>query len=299
MKTTSLKYAFLTAALVIATAGLCSAQVLLYDTFADGSRGQTNLPNESAVWASGASAVTMGTGSLAYTQSTSSRRLWTYFAPNGSPVTLGVGEQLIAAIEFTPRGGLYDVNNKNFRFGLFNDPTSNQILADGATDSGGSGNPWEDSTGYAVQFPLSSGQTASANASIGKRIAGLNTSLLGSNSAYPGQTSGGAPVVAALDTQYTLTLVLDRIAIDQMQVTYAIANATGVIATHSILDDGTFGGNTVPIYTQFDQLAFRFSSASGTADILDFHSFKVEYIPEPATMTLLGLGGLLALKRRG
>ena len=118
MKTTSLKYAFMAASVVIATAGVCSAQVLLYDTFADGSRGQTNLPTESAVWASGATAVTMGPGSLAYAQSTSSRRLWTYFAPNGSPVSLGIGEQLIATIEFTPRGGLYDVNNKNFRFGF-------------------------------------------------------------------------------------------------------------------------------------------------------------------------------------
>jgi hypothetical protein len=291
----SMRHIFLAVCLAVST--VCSAQVLLYDTFADGSRGQTNLPNESAVWASGASAVTMGSGSLAYAQSTSSRRLWTYFAPNGSPVSLGVGEQLVATIEFTPRGGLYDVNNKNFRFGLFYDPTSSQILADGATDSGGSGNPWEDSTGYAVQFPLSSGLTTSASASVGKRIAGLNTSLLGSNNAYPGQTSGGSPVVAAVDTLYTLMLVLDRVAADQMQVTYAIANAAGVIATHSILDDGTFGGNAVPIYTQFDQLAFRFSSASGTADVLDFHSIRIDYIPEPATMALLGLGGLLALKR--
>jgi len=296
MRILSMKNAFMAVTLVLCTAGFCSAQVLLYDTFADGSRVETNLPTESAVWVGTPGSVTMGTGSLAYAQSTGSQKLWTYFASNGSPVSLGVGQQLIATIAFTPRQTLYDVTSKNFRFGLFNDPTNDQLFSDTNSDSGGTGDPWGDSTGYATHFALSSG--SSANASVGKRIAGLTTSLLGSGSAYPGIASGGDKFTVTLDTLYTVTLALDYQAANQMEVTFSIADATGVISTTSIIDDGTFGGYDTGVYTNFDQLFFRFSKAEGTADVIDFNSIKVEYIPEPATMALLGLGALASLRKR-
>lgn len=285
-------------AAVLATGHLCFGQVLLNDTFADGSRTETDLPDESAVWVSHADGVTMGSGSLAFDQTvSSSQKMWTYFAANGSPVSLSVGQQLVTTIQFTPLVNLYETSSKNFRFGLFNDPTDAQRLEDFNGDSGGAGDPWADSTGYAVHFPLSTGPTNS-NASVGKRIAGLSTSLLGSGSAYPAIASGGDKFSVTLGTMYTLSLVLDYQAADQMQVSFSIADSGGVLSTNSIIDGGTFGGYDKGIYTQFDQLFFRFSSASGTADVLDFASIKVELIPEPATMVLLGLGSLLSLRKR-
>lgn len=294
MKITSIKHVFLIA--VLALSVVSSAQILLYDTFADGSRVETNLPDESAVWAGTPGSVTMGTGSLAYAQSTGSQKMWTYFTSNGSPVSLSVGQQLIATIEFTPRQTLYDVTSKNFRFGLFNDPTNDQLFSDTNSDSGGTGDPWGDSTGYAVHFALSSGSTA--NASVGKRIPDLTTSLLGSGSAYPGIASGGDKFAVTLNTLYTVTLALDYQAANQMQVTFTISDGAGVLSTTSITDDGTFGGYDKGVYMEFDQLFFRFSKAEGTADIIDFHSIKVEYIPEPATLALLGVGALISLRKR-
>jgi len=297
MKSISVKIPFI-AVTVLALSGLCSAGVLLYDTFADGSRAETNLPNESAVWVGTPASVTMNPGSLAYAQGSSSQKLWTYFAPNGSPVELSVGHQLIATITFTPRVKLYDSSSKNFRFGLFYDPTNDQIAADINSDSGGTGDPWKDSTGYAVHFPLSSGPTSISNSSVGKRIPDLHTSLLGSGSAYPGITSGGAKITATLDTLYTLTFKLDYQAANAMVVTFTLSDASGVLSTNSITDDGTFGGYNMGIYTKFDQLFFRFSSATATADVIDFHSIKVEHVvPEPATLALLGLGGLVSLRK--
>ncbi len=284
--------------LVWVLGAMAGAEVLLNDTFADGSRTETSLPNESAVWISHPDGVTMGTGSLAFDQTATSgsQKMWTYFTPNGSPVSLGVGEQLIATIQFTPRVTLYDKSSKNFRFGLFYDPTDDQYWSDANSDDGNG--RWGDSTGYAVHFPLSSGPS-SANSSVGKRVPDLTSSLLGSGSAYPGLSSGGDKFTVTLDTLYTLTLALDYQAVDQMLVTFSIADALGVISTNSIVDDGTFGGHDMGIYTQFDQLFFRFSEAAGTADVLDFHSIKVEHIiPEPASIALLGVGAIAVLKRR-
>lgn len=271
------KYAVLAFTLAVSVVG--TADVLLNDALVDADRTETALPDESAVWVSHPAGVTMGAGSLSFDQtvSSSSQKMWTYFTLNGNPVSMAVGDQLIAMIEFTPRTALYETTSKNFRFGLFNDPTNDQRMEDFNSDSGGTGDPWADSTGYAVHFPLSSGPSAS-NASVGKRITGLSTSLLGSGSAYPGIASGGASIVATLDTQYTLTFTLNRTSETQMEVTFAIADAGGVISTQTIIDDGTFGGQTVPIYTNFDQLFFRYSSAAGTADVLDFHSIKIEHI---------------------
>ncbi|HOM60126.1 MAG TPA: DNRLRE domain-containing protein [Anaerohalosphaeraceae bacterium] len=265
--TRTFQYTFLSA--FLAMSAFCSAEVLLDDTFADGSRTETNLPTESAVWVSHPASVTTAPGSLAYTQSTGSQKLWTYFAPNGSPVSLGVGDQLIATIVFTPRGALYNTTSKNFRFGLFYDPTDAQFCQDSNTDSGNG--QWIDATGYAVHFPLSSGPTG-ANASLGKRVPNLTDSLLGSGTAYPNMSSGGNSIVASLNTTYTLTLALKRTSESAMEVTFSIADGGGVLSAHSITDEAG-------IYTKFDQLFFRFSKAEGTADILDFHSFKVEYIP--------------------
>ena len=75
---------------------LCHAgysAILLDDTWADGTRDDTNLPDESAVWAGDVDDVTVDVGSLQYghTGYTDSHKLWTYFAPDGAPVTVTVG----------------------------------------------------------------------------------------------------------------------------------------------------------------------------------------------------------------
>lgn len=269
------------------------ADVLLNDTWADASRTETALPNESAVWAGSPGDVTMGVGSLAYTQTTSSHKLWTYYAADGAPISLAVGEKLIATIEFSPEGAFTDSTSRNFRFGLFNDPTDGQLLSDTNSDSGGDGR-WVDSTGYAVQFGL--GAATAPTAQVGKRTDQTNTSLLGSSGAYTWGSSGGVASGLSLDTVYTMTLTLDYQAAGLMQVDFNFTDGAAINVAASLTDNG-LGGD--PVWTNFDQLFFRFSSATSTANVIDFHSFTIEHVvPEPATMLLLGLGSLISLKRR-
>jgi hypothetical protein len=276
--------------LFVLTCAMTSGQVLLEDTWADGDRTGTNLPGESATWVSDADSISISPGSFQYTQDGSSNRLWTHFAPDGAPVTLNVGDQLITTIKFTPRTSLYDNSSKSFRFCVVNDPTNGQVLSDTNDDGGGDGDPWADSRGYGVMMALSTGATKSATPSVGKHTGFAGTSLMGTTGDWT-MTSGGNKIVNTLDTLYTLTLTLDYVAADQMDVVFAMANAGGVISTHTYTD-------TTDIATSFDHLFFRFSNNTQTADVLDFHELKVEYIPEPATLGLLGLGSLAAIRRR-
>jgi hypothetical protein len=284
-------------------AGSASANVvLLNDTFADGSRTETNLPNESAVYASHPDAVTMGPGSLSYSQSTSSQRLHTYFAPVGNPVSVGVGEQLLAEIDFYARDGLGTSTSRNFRVGLFHDPDGTHVTTDGYNDAGGSGNPWANAEGYSAFFPLSSSPGTTNLFQIGKRTVtdGSQTSLMGAGAAWTQASAGGGVVTAALNNLYTLAIELDRISTDQMNVTYTLSDASGVLATQTVVDStdaSSHLGIGAP-YVNFDMLAFRFSAANGTADRLEFTRFHVEHIPEPAALSLVGLAGLMLGRRR-
>ncbi len=263
-----------------------SAEVLLDDTFADGTRDNTALPTESNVWVSHSDGVTMSTGSLLFDQTVSSgsQKMWTHFAPDGSPVELAVGDQLIATIEFTPRTMLYDNSSNSFRVGLFNDPTDPQVLLDTNDDGGGEGDPWTDAEGYGVQLALSTGVSATDNANVGKRTDLANSSLMGSSGAWT-FSSDGDDIVNTLDVLHTITLALTRTAEDQMEFAFTIADPDGVISTHTIVDDpngsGEFG--TDPIATTFDQLFFRFSNNTSTADALEFSRFRVEHVSMATT----------------
>jgi len=294
MRITSIALKLSLVALFAATGSLCLGQVLLYDTFIDGDRTDTALPDESGFWASSAGDVTTSAGSVALDMAGSSRRMHTYFAPEGSPVSLNVGEKLIATINFIPESGFVDTTSRNFRLGLFHDPI--QMARDGVGDAGVD-DGWTDATGYNAQFSLSS-STTSAKSRVGKRTnltGGIN--LLGSDSAYTYGSNGTPATNLSLDTLYTITMTLDYQAADLMEVTFDFSQGGTSIASASLIDDGTFGGQ--PIYTDFDFLLLRLSKVDGTAEVIDFQTIKVEHvIPEPATCLLLGLGGLVSLRKR-
>lgn len=277
--------------LLIAAGSIGQAAVILNDNFADGDRTDTNLPYESGFWASSPADVVTTPGNVRLDMATSSRRMHTYFTPAGAPVSLGVGQKLIATIDFIPEVAFVASTSRNFRLGLFYNDT--QYAQDSVGDSG-IGDGWQDATGYAAQFGLSN--TASvAYARVGKRtnLTG-GYSLLGTDAAYTWGANGGQAAYLSLDTVYTIRMILDYQSASELQVGFEFLQGSNLIASASLLDNG-LGGR--PIYTGFDFLLIRLSSNAGTAEVVNFQNIKIEYIPEPATMAILGLGGLLTLRR--
>lgn len=307
-----------------------SGSVLLNDSWADGSRTNTNLPTDSAdyvgISSTSGGSVAVSPGQLAFNIGTSSQKLWTYFTsdlsapdgnqPHNSVTTLNVGDTLTASMSFTlPQtiAGSASTPGRDFRFGLFFDPTDARVQTDVNSDGGGSGNPWQDATGYAVMIPLNSTLTTSSNQfQLAKRTTN-NTSLLGSSGALTTASSGGDVIAWQQNVNYTVQLSLNEVSATQMDVTASLLQGATVLSSQTVSDLGsTFGGTSVAagglpgsqgIYNSFDQLFFRMSSNAETSEI-DFTNFQVslQSVPEPASVGLIGalaVMGALRRRRRG
>src|SRR5262245_16543208 len=154
---------FVSAVAPVLAASLCHAGVLLNDSWTDGDRSNTALPNDSATYVgvstSDGGSLAVVPGALKNVMGTSSRKNWTYFTsdfsvPDGNlthnAVThLNVGDTLTASLTLTlPNGATSASTSKDFRFGLFLDPTDPRVQADVNSDGGGGTSPWQDETGY-------------------------------------------------------------------------------------------------------------------------------------------------------
>jgi hypothetical protein len=303
--------------------------VLLNDTWADADRTNANLPTDSPVFigqSAGNGSNSVSAGSLDFNLPTNSLKVWTHFTSNNSVpdgnqphnavTNLQVGDMLTAEVSFRlPTGASTTAGTgKNFRFGIFHDPTSARVLADVNDDGGGDGDPWADSVGYMVQLPLHGSSSGSNPLLIGKRTSS-NTSLAGSSGAYALAPTGGTTYSLSANTVYTVQMMLNRVSASQVDVTASVKQGNTVLSTVTASDLGTsFGGTAVgpgllpgsqSPYTNFDHFFIRNSDSSQVDPQpngdLRFTNFRVDYkpIPEPTTMWLLGMtaGALLAFAR--
>ena len=328
----SARYGVAVLSLAVASAACLMARrakaaVLLNDSFADGDRTNANLPTDSpdyvGISSGSGGTLTASAGKLTMVQGTSSQKLWTYFTsdnstPNGSQphnsvTQLQPGSVLTASMTFTMPNAITNsatTPGRDFRFGVFFDPTDARVQSDVNSDGGGSTSPWQDATGYAVQIPLNSNPSATAGAFALVKRTVSNTSLLGSSGAFTAATSGGSPFVASSNVSYTVQLMLSEASASEMDVTASILQGSTVLSTQTIADLGTtFGTASVAagglsgsqgIYTNFDHFFLRMGSNTETTEF-DFSNFSVTVTsaaaPEPGTIGVMG-GVLVLLGRR-
>jgi hypothetical protein len=283
---------YLTLAIVFGLASSVHGTVLVNDTWADGNRTSTGPDGsgiDSAWFAASSSTLTVpAAGTLRGRPPTGSATWQTYFAPQGSPVTLGsTGNKLKVTWVFTPTG--VNGGNTSQGFNLAVAMTPVQATTDGsfANQAFKSYAMWMNmgtTLGNANPFQLREWSLAGSG------------SLLGSSANYTSLANGvasGAPGYTGGTTYtYEMTLTRNGAGMDIVStMTGGTLNTTG-IATISFTD------TTANTFT-FDTFMVRPSGSASAASQFDTTLFKVEFIPEPSTAVLAGLGllGLVFARR--
>lgn len=301
---------------LVACAIPASAALIVDDTWQDADRTQPASPTysengvdgdldgdfESAWFNGGASTMTTSAGHLNKDLTGSSANWTTYFTAEGGEVNLDTqGEKLRVTWEFTLTGVGATNTSQNFRIGLVDSIPANRLAADGVPPSGTAASPY---TGYSIFANM--GVTPLGNSNpfqLRERVLQSGTnSILGTSgdwsaAALTGTTNGATAGNNGLENgvPYTLVWELTRngagLDIDA-SLSGGTYNTTG---TGTIAANDANGNGFI-----FDTFNVRPSSEVGTASVFDTTLFRVEVIPEPATVALAGIAGmaLVALRRR-
>jgi hypothetical protein len=282
---------------LIATCSLAlssNATVILSDTWVDGSRAEQNLPTESQWFFGGSGTLTASPGHLVgdlLSGGTGSASWTTYFANDATPVTLAnVGDTLKVTWQFTLSNIGAQNTSQNFRLALVDTPSAARLTVDGAPGSATYG-------GYGM-FMNMAPLMANANPFqlMERTSATANSALLSASGSWSsrgnGATSGNTGYVAGTLYTYVMQLTLTGSGLDVLStMSGGSLNNSG---TASILYS-----DTTPSILTYDTFAIRPSGATGAAQIFDTSLIQVEFIPEPSTFALLGLGLLgLGMYRR-
>jgi hypothetical protein len=264
---------------------LPAATVLVDDTWADGTRDDTNLPEESAWFANNAAGTptlfVLPDSLIGYVrlfETNTSSRLWiTHFTSAGSPVVLTPGETLKVTLVFQANGvTVSPATGRGLRLGLFNfsEPGAARVSADGFSTGAGGGAPGANVTGYLLNMNFAQAFTVTAPLQIMKRTDTANINLMGASAVYTALSSGGGPSGEPgfrNGAQYTFEFSARRLeAATELQTTFF--DDDGWSISHSVTD------STNPTFT-FDSFAIRPNGVADTAEVFTFTRFKAETIP--------------------
>jgi hypothetical protein len=271
-----------------------SGAVLVDDSWSDGTRDDTTLPEESAWFASAtgtpavptlSAAAGSLTGNVRMFETNLASRLWiTHFAPAGNPVTLGPGDALKITLSFTPNNlPATAPTSRGLRFGLFNfsEPGAAQVSADGFSTGAGTGAPGANVTGYILNMNFA--QTLINNPlQIMKRTDLPTNNLMGASAVFTALGSGGNPTNGGgfrSGAQYTFEFSARRLEA-ATEITTKFSDDVGWAISHTVADA------TNPTFS-FDGLAIRPNGVADTADSFTFARFKAETIPYALRLTSL------------
>jgi pectate lyase len=245
--------------------------VILDDTFANGTRNVQNLPANSAWYASSGASVTAAPGAMSIAVGGSAILAVTYFAPANAPISLDVGDTLLATINFTFNNVDTANSSQGFRFAVCDFGTT-RSTADLSSNSGQGTNV----QAYAL-FQNMSATFSSANPmALMKRTTVTDPSLLGTGGDWTTLTSGPGNISSfpgfTSGSQYSLQLTLVRTDTASMQVTATWVNlGNGATMSTTVTDSSASNFN-------FDGFGIRPQNAANAATNIVFNEVRVEYI---------------------
>lgn len=261
---------FLVPAVCLFLARVAFAEVVLDDTWADGTRTDTNLPAESAWYESSSGNLAVTAGAMtASSASGSSRTWWTYFTLAGAtPVQLAAGETLKVTLVFTPDQVNTGNLKRGFSVGLYD-------FSAGARSTGTSGSPaGANVKGYMVNVNFARTFGFDAPLEIRQRTTPGSSDLMSSSGAYTTLSAGGGSEGADAfisGTEYTLEIAATRNG-SALEITARFSSPDGWSSSHTAT-------STADAVTSFDGFALRTTKTSETAARFVITRFKVERVP--------------------
>jgi len=273
---------FLLVASVLANA---AQSPLLDDTWSDGDRTNTALPEESAWFASNAGttptlSVAPGllTCNVRMFETNTGSRLWiTHFTPAGAPVELVEGDTLKISVFFRALSvATNPATGRGLRVGLFNfsEPGAARVTADGFSTGSGGGAPGANVTGYLLNQNFCERFSVNNPIQIMKRTDTPNVNLMGASAVFTALGSGGGASDTPgfqNDTPYRLEFSVKRSA-GAAEITCLFADNAEWSIQHTATDANS------PTF-RFDGFAIRPNSAADAADSFQFSRVLVEHIP--------------------
>jgi hypothetical protein len=279
--------------------------IIVDDSWADGGRNDGADPQDSNWWTSASSqGIEVSTGSLGMVTGTSGRGIHTVFPT----VTLDhIDDELIATYTFTTPATIGS-GTAAFRVGLFDTLGRAGLNADVSASSGtpnavygwgtGSGGPGTAGLpGYMLDMDVAT-TTASNDFSFRSHATDTVTPtgrLMGTTTGFT-QLSPTGPDGAfsfSPNTTYTGSFSIRRSSATEMQLT-----ATLGAASHTVTD--VFDSDDIGMLAFWaNSNIFGSSGTPNTPDNgIDFSNIRIEFIPEPASLVLVSMSGLLAALRR-